>query len=170
MQLAWFNRDFLLERYPEYLPQAKIVCAQFDCELIRNRNVFAIKLINRDVRVHPRYEDALLVNATITNLSSQTQIYPRVFLSLFDSGGAVMAYRLIKPEEYLDSSIDIEAGMPSNTPVHFALELANRESDAVSFEFEFCRKTLIPVHRFICVQTQEALLSRCVYRYYKALK
>ena len=136
-QAAWFNRDILLSRYPELMPYAKRVCHQFQCTLIRNRNVSAIKLINRDVRVHPRYEDALLVNATITNLSKYTQRFPIVLLTLYDPNGDVMAYRKIPPADYLDESIDIEAGMASNAPIHFVFELANESRDAVSFEFDF---------------------------------
>ena len=37
----------------------------------------------------------------------------------------------------LDSSIDIEQGMPVNSPVHFVLEVSGAAEDAVSFEFRF---------------------------------
>ena len=136
-QAAWFQRDMLLSQYPELLPYARKICDQLDCVLIRNRNVSAIKLLNRDVRVHPRYEDALLVNATITNLSKYTQRFPSVLLSLLDSNGEVIAYRQIPATDYLDTSIDIEAGMAPNTPIHFVFEVANTTTEAVSFEFDF---------------------------------
>ncbi len=136
-QAAWFNRDILLSQYPQLLLQARQICQQLDCTLIRNRNISAIKLLNRDVRVHPRYEEALLVNATITNLSKYTQRFPTVLLSLFDTNGNVIAYRQIPASDYLDSSIDMEAGMKSGTPIHFVFEVANSSSDAVSFEFDF---------------------------------
>jgi predicted Zn finger-like uncharacterized protein len=136
-QLAWFNRDILISKYPQYLPQAKQICAYFDCTLVRYRNTSAIKLINRDVRVHPRYEDALLVNATITNLSTYSQRYPEILLSLFDAYGKVIAYRQVSASQYLDESIDIEAGMRSDSPIHFTLEMENVNSEAISFEFDF---------------------------------
>ena len=136
-QAAWFNRDMLLSRYPELLPYAKRICQEFQCTLIRNRNISAIKLVNRDVRVHPRYEDALLVNATITNLSKYTQRFPTVLLTLYDPNGDIMGYRKIPPGDYLDESIDIESGMASNAPIHFVFEVANETRDAVSFEFDF---------------------------------
>jgi predicted Zn finger-like uncharacterized protein len=136
-QLAWFNRDILLSKYPQYLPQAKQICKYFDCTLVRYRNTSAIKLVNRDVRVHPRYEDSLLVNATITNFSNYSQRYPQILLSLFDDTGKVIAYRPISTSQYLDDSIDVEVGMRPNSPIHFALEMANVNSDAISFEFDF---------------------------------
>ncbi|NKB36174.1 MAG: DUF3426 domain-containing protein [Gammaproteobacteria bacterium] len=136
-QAVWFQRDMLLSQYPELLPYARELCDQLDCVLIRNRNVSAIKLLNRDVRIHPRYEDALLVNATITNLSRYTQRFPDVLLSLLDSNGEVIGYRQIPAKEYLDTSIDIESGMPPDKPIHFVFEVANASTEAVSFEFDF---------------------------------
>ena len=136
-QLAWFNRDIILSKYPQYLPQAKQICAYFDCTLVRYRNTSAIKLVNRDVRVHPRYEDALLVNATITNLSNYFQRYPEILISLFDDSGKVIAYRQVTASQYLDESIDIETGMRPDSPIHFVLEMANVNSRAISFEFDF---------------------------------
>ena len=137
VQAAWFQRDLLLSHYPELMPYARQLCAQLDCKLIRYRNISAIKLLNRDVRVHPRYEEALLVNATITNLSTYTQRFPTIMLSLFDNNGEVIAYRQIPPADYLDSSIDEEAGMAFDSPIHVVFEVANASTDAVSFEFDF---------------------------------
>lgn len=101
------------------------------------RNISAIKLLNRDVRVHPRYKDALLVNATMTNLSRYAQRFPTVLFSLFDTNGKVIAYRQIPAADYLDNSIDVEAGMTPDMPIHFVLEVVNTGSEAVSFEFDF---------------------------------
>lgn len=137
VQAAWFNRDYLLSEYPQFLPRANQVCGQLDCTFIRHRNIAAIKLLNRDVRVHPRYEDALLVNATISNQSKYAQRFPSVLLSLFDPNDDVIAYRLIPASEYLDSSINIKAGMKPDTPIYFVLEVANSTTEAVSFEFDF---------------------------------
>lgn len=136
-QLGWFNRDELLRRYPQLTPWAQRVCEYFQCELIRQRDLSAIKLINRDVREHPRFEDALLVNATIQNISGRTQPYPRVQLALFDTNGKLVAHREFAPKEYLDETIDIKQGMHSQQPVHIVLEVTGPTEGAVSFEFRF---------------------------------
>ncbi len=136
-QLVWFNRDRVLLEYPEYLPYAKQICAKFDCSIIRQQDTRAIKLINRDVRLHPDYQDALLVNAAMLNELSVRQPYPRVQLTLFDTSGSLLAYREFVPDDYLDSSIDIEKGMPINSPVYFVLEVSGPTAGAVSFEFRF---------------------------------
>lgn len=136
-QLAWFHRDELLNRYPQLTPLAKRVCEHFQCSLIRGRNLAAIKLINRDVREHPRFKDALLVNATIQNTSDRTQPFPRVQLALFDTNGKLIAHREFNPREYLDGSINIEQGIRSQQSVHIVLEVSGPTEGAVSFEFRF---------------------------------
>ena len=98
-------------------------------------------MVNRDVRDHPRYSDALLVNATISNRSAEVQPFPVVQLSLFDTAGRIIGARRFTPEEYLDESIDMERGMLPDKPVHIVLEVTGPTEGAVSFEFRFLRQT-----------------------------
>jgi predicted Zn finger-like uncharacterized protein len=137
LQLAWFNRDLLLTKYPELTPYVKQVCIELDCKLIRQRDANAIKLINRDVRLHPNYKDTLLVNASMKNELNVRQPYPKVQLTLFDTSGSLLGHREFVPNDYLDNSIAIDEGMPVDSPVHFVLEVSGPTAGAVSFEFRF---------------------------------
>jgi predicted Zn finger-like uncharacterized protein len=137
LQLTWFNRDQLYMKYPELVPYAKQVCKEFDCQIIRQQDVRAIKLINRDVRLHPDYQDTLLVNAAMKNELPVRQPYPKVQLTLFDTSGSLLGYREFVPDDYLDSSIEIDKGMPIDSPVYFVLEVSGPTAGAVSFEFRF---------------------------------
>ena len=136
-QLAWFNRDELLLRYPQLDPAARKICDRLQCEILRYKDISAIKLLNRDVRNHPLYEGSLLVNATMANKSETIQPFPLIQLALFNPGGKVIGYREFKPEEYLDGSINISAGMMPDSPIHFVLEVGGSTEGAVSFEFHF---------------------------------
>ena len=137
LQLVWFNRDLVSMKYPQLTPFIKQVCNELDCRILRHRDTQAIKLVNRDVRLHPNYQDTLLVNATINNELSVRQPYPRVQLTLFDTSGALLGHRKFIPSDYLDESIDLDEGMPINIPVHFVLEVSGPTAGAVSFEFRF---------------------------------
>lgn len=136
-QFVWFNRDELLEQYPQIRPWAEKICEKLHCELVRAYKTSEIKLLNRDVRLHPNYSDTLLVNATMANNSAKIQPYPRIQLSLFDTNGKMIASRKFMPEEYLDNSIVLNKGMLPNQPVHFVLEVTGPTEGAVSFEFRF---------------------------------
>ena len=136
-QLAWFNRDQLLIRYPQLVPVAREICEHLHCDIFKHRDISAIKLLNRDVRNHPLFEDSLLVNATMANQSGTIQPFPLIQLALFNSSGEVIGFEEFKPDQYLDDSINIYAGMMPQLPIHFALEVSGPTKDAVSFEFHF---------------------------------
>ena len=137
LQLAWFNRDLVSMKYPQVTPYIKQVCNELDCKVLRHRDTQAIKLVNRDVRLHPDYQGTLLVNATMNNELSVRQPYPRVQLTLFDTSGALLGHREFIPSDYLDESIDLDEGMPANILVHFVLEVSGSIAGAVSFDFSF---------------------------------
>lgn len=136
-QLAWFNRDFILQRYPDLQPLAGQLCERLNCQVTRHTSTDGIRLVNRDVRPHPGYADTLLVNATMANESGQVMPFPDIQFALFDTEGKMIAQRHFRPAEYLDGSIDQERGMPVRQPVHFVLEVSGPTRSAVSFEFRF---------------------------------
>lgn len=136
-QLAWFQRDIILARYPALLPHLERLCTQPGCNVLRNRDLGAISVLNRDVRVHPRYQDALLVNATVNNGAPFAQPFPRIQLAFSDTSGRIIAARAFAPGEYLDDSIDQQRGMEPGTPVHVVLEIVGVGAEAVSFEIGF---------------------------------
>lgn len=136
-QLAWFNRDLILQRYPQGAPLFQRLCDRLPCEVLRYRNFSRIRLLNRDVRLHPRYQDTLLVNVTLANEARRLQAFPRLQLVLRNVAGEIVAQRSFAPREYLDESIDLRRGMLPGVPVHVALEIAGAGEDAVSFEFGF---------------------------------
>jgi predicted Zn finger-like uncharacterized protein len=136
-QLAWFNRDALIGSYPVLRPWAERLCARLGCRVIEFRDLSAIELVNRDVRLHPLYQRALLDNATIRNAAAHAQPWPRLQLVLFDTEGRALAERAFEPREYLDASIDVRTGMRPGSSAHLVLEIAGATESAVSFEFGF---------------------------------
>ncbi len=137
LQVAWFERDTVLAHYPQLRPHVEQWCAKLGCSVLRRRDLSAITVLNRDVRMHPRYEDTLLVNATISNGAAFVQPWPRIELALSDTNGRVLAARAFAADEYLDGSMDRQRGMAPGMPVHVVLEIAGAGPDAASFEIGF---------------------------------
>lgn len=135
-QLAFIERQPLLARVPDAALLIDALCARLPC-LERREAASKVRLLARDVREHPSYRDALLVNASIVNDANTPSPYPVIDLRLRDAVGNVLSARQFQPSEYLDQSIDIAAGMPAARPVYIVLELAGNASNAVSFEFTF---------------------------------
>ena len=135
-QLAWHYRLALVEHWPRTRAWLEAACVQLHCRGPVLRDPSRLHIEARDVREHPRYAGVLLVNATLVNDAPFRQDFPVLELSLYGVAGELLGRRRFTPEEYLDASIDNEAGMPSRVPVYIVLEIAAAASAAVSFEFK----------------------------------
>jgi predicted Zn finger-like uncharacterized protein len=136
-QYLWFVRPEWVYSQPVLRPWLERACRMFDCELPARRDVASIELLDREVRKHPRVDDALLVNATLVNNAAYGQPYPVLQLSFSDLSGTRLASRRFRPEEYLAPGSDAGSGMPVREQVHVILELIDPGNNAVSFQFDF---------------------------------
>lgn len=135
-QWLYFNRAELAS---ESVWRSKLedLCSILHCELPLRVDLSRIELVDRDVRQHPRVAGALLINATLVNRAAFTQPYPVLAITFSNPSGTPVAARRFNPAEYLGEQADIEAGMPTDTPLQVVLEIEDPGEDAVSFQFEF---------------------------------
>lgn len=136
-QLAWNYRAPLLTRYPELRPVGEQLCTELGCRLDPPHDARAIELVARDVREHPHYARALLVNATLANRSAAVAAYPIIELGIYDNTGGVVGIRRFESNQYLDKSIDPTTGLAAGRTLYVVLEIAEVSARAASFEFKF---------------------------------
>jgi predicted Zn finger-like uncharacterized protein len=137
VQLAMFRGSELIEKLPALQPVVDRICSGLPCRYSGPRDVSQIKLINRDVRLHPSANNALRINATFVNRAPFKQPYPVMTITLSDLSGAVIAQRSFTPAEYLGGMNQPNLLMPSGQPVRVKLEVVDPGKDAVNFEFTF---------------------------------
>ena len=136
-QYAHFMSHDVLQRYPQSRPWLVQLCSYTGCKLPALRDPKLIRVVGRDVRIHPDYEGALLVTAVLMNSATFAQPYPLIQFTLFNVNGQVIAARNFEPNEYLSLDVDEELGMKPGAPVQIVLETLAPEQPAVSFEFRF---------------------------------
>jgi hypothetical protein len=137
VQYAWFMPDDVVNRYPPARSLVAALCEKTGCELGRSADAERMQIASRDVRIHPKYEGALLVTAALVNAAYDVQPYPRIQFILYNASGAPIATRVFEPDEYLSPDVAHELGMVPRQPVQIALDLLAPEEAAVSFEFKF---------------------------------
>lgn len=137
VQYAWFMPDDVVSRYPQARNWVAALCERTGCELGRSVDANRMQIASRDVRIHPKYEGALLVTAALVNAAYDVQPYPRIQFVLYNVGGKPIATRVFAPREYLSPDVRYELGMVPRQPVQIALDLLAPEEAAVSFEFKF---------------------------------
>lgn len=136
-QLAYFRSSQLVDKFPAIQPMVEKLCTAVPCIYSGPRDVSQIKLLSRDVRLHHKVDNALLISATFINRASFKQPYPDITISLSDLSGAMVAQRRFTPAEYLGRLNSPFLLMPSGKPVHIELEVIDPGKDAVNFEFTF---------------------------------
>ncbi len=137
IQLVLFKSTALANNIPALQPLLVSLCNNLPCRYTGNHNSKQIKIVNRDVRLHPKIKGALLISATIVNQASYTQPYPTILLKFTDLTGNTVAQRYFPPKDYLGQLNKPFALMPSKKPVQLNIEILDPGSDAINFQFFF---------------------------------
>ena len=136
-QYVFFMPEDATRRYPQWRGAIESLCVQVGCVLPERRDPGRIRVVSRDVRVHPRLEGVMQIKATLTNSAPYRQPYPQVQFTLFNVNGQTIATRVFQPSEYLGRRIAASARLRPQTPFQVELDVLAPEEAAVSFEFSF---------------------------------
>ncbi len=131
-QVAYFYAP-QLARDARLKPWLALYCERAGCDLKPPRGTSSIELVQTSVAPHPRYENALRLQAILVNRAEQAQPYPVMEVSLTDSEGQVLARRSFAPAQYLESPAPHDALTP-NVAVRARLDVTNANGHAVGYE------------------------------------
>ncbi|MFJ4432746.1 DUF3426 domain-containing protein [Pseudomonas sp. NPDC089395] len=135
-QYVWFHFDELA-RHDQYRPIFQQLCPVFGCEVPTRVDIGRIKSSNLVVRSHPDFKGALIVDAIIYNRAPFAQPFPLLELRFADLNGQLIASRRFKPSEYLSGELAGRGEMPSQTPIHIALDILDPGPKAVNYSLSF---------------------------------
>ena len=136
-QLAFFRAHELVKLSPATRPLLEAFCENIGCHYSGPRDIKQIQLISRDVRLHPKEKNALLISAAMINNAHFAQPYPDIHIRLSDISGNVIAERIFNAKTYMGKLSNPFLLMKSKTPVHINFEVVDPGKDAVNFEFTF---------------------------------
>jgi len=135
-QYAAYNFDELA-RQDEYRPWLEKICPALGCELPPRVDISQIKSSNLVVRSHPDFAGALVVDAIIYNRAPFAQPFPLLEVRFADIQGETLARRTFKPGEYLSGELAGQREMPSQIPIHIALDILDPGITAVNYSLAF---------------------------------
>ena len=135
-QYLWFHFDELA-RNDRYRPWFQQLCPIVGCTLPTRVDIARIKSSNLVVRSHPDFKGALIVDAILYNRAPFAQPFPLLELRFSDLNGQLIASRRFKPAEYLSGELAGRGEMPSQTPIHIALDILDPGPKAVNYSLSF---------------------------------
>ncbi|TYL48270.1 zinc-ribbon and DUF3426 domain-containing protein [Marinomonas sp. IMCC 4694] len=112
------------------------ICSYSGCVLPTFEDVSAVSIQHVRIQSHPSIENALLVNAIITNTSAFSQPMPKIALEFFDLNGLPVAARLFAPSDYLHKDFLDITYMPPNTPIHLVIPIHDPGARAVTHQLK----------------------------------
>lgn len=130
-QYVYFNFD-PMARGP-LRPWLAELCGVLDCRLPSRHDAAQIQTAGLVVRSHPQLDNALAVDAVLTNTAAFAQPFPLLLLQFTDLDGEPVAGRRFRPEEYLGGEAIGTPLMPVGRPVHIGLELADPGPRAINY-------------------------------------
>ncbi|MDD0977402.1 DUF3426 domain-containing protein [Pseudomonas fontis] len=126
-----------LARQDQYRPWFQQLCPSLGCKVPSKVDISRIKSSNLVVRSHPDFSGALIVDAIIYNRAPFSQPFPLLELRFADLNGQLIASRRFKPGEYLSGELAGSGEMPSQTPIHIALDILDPGPKAVNYSLSF---------------------------------
>jgi predicted Zn finger-like uncharacterized protein len=135
-QYVAYNFDELA-RQDEYRPWLAQICPSLGCELPPKVDISQIKSSNLVVRSHPDFAGALVVDAIIYNRAAFAQPFPLLEIRFADINRQTLASRTFKPGEYLSGELAGQREMPSQIPIHIALDILDPGAEAVNYNLSF---------------------------------
>lgn len=135
-QYVWYHFDEMA-RQDQYRPWFQQLCPTLGCQVPTRVDISRIKSSNLVVRSHPDFKGALIVDAIIYNRAPFAQPFPLLELRFADLNGQLIASRRFKPSEYLSGELAGRGDMPSQTPIHIALDILDPGPKAVNYSLSF---------------------------------
>ena len=134
-QLAWFKREQLMH-YPEGRVLLQTACKYAGCTLPTIREPEKIQVLSRSIAMHPKIENALLIQLTIANKASFPQAQPILQISLFSSDERLVVQRRFKPSEYLADKVKPGLLLPGKA-MYVELAIEDPGDDVTGFKLDF---------------------------------
>lgn len=135
-QAVYYNFD-AWARDNQLRPVMQDICLVAGCQLPARVDIGQIRSSNLLVRPHPEFPNSLDINVIIYNRADYSQPFPVIRMQFSNSRGETVSSKDFRPEEYLAGELAGRNLMPSQTPIHIALNMVAPGSAAVSYQLDF---------------------------------
>lgn len=131
----YLNANFdQLAKDPNWREHIKLACSYLGCELPPQRDINKLQATNLVIRSHPEQDNALIMDAIITNHAIFQQPYPQLELRFTNIKGKTIAAGVFQPEQYLAGELLGSRSMPKRQPIHVTLSIADPGPEAVNYQ------------------------------------
>ncbi|MTI14139.1 zinc-ribbon and DUF3426 domain-containing protein [Sansalvadorimonas verongulae] len=136
LQYGWANFANI-SKDPSLRPLATKVCNLLPCQLPEQRDITKIQVSHIVIRPDRNYQNALTIDAIITNEASFKQAYPSLMMTFFGMEEGIIGQRVLTPDQYLSGEAAGALDMPVRQPIHLAISVINPSKKLHSVDLSF---------------------------------
>ncbi len=133
LQIAFAYRMTLVMEFPALQPRLTRLCTVLGCSMPLPRQADQLRLEWSELTYVPDHPTLIQLSATLRNLAQYEQALPLLELTLTDNQERVVARRVFKPAEYLNTSEKARRSLPGHDELHAFLQLETGELKSTGY-------------------------------------
>lgn len=133
LQLVFAYRMTLAMEFPALQPRFTRLCNTLGCSMPLPRQTELLRMEWSELTYVPDHPTLIQLSATLRNLAQYEQALPLLELTLTDNQERVVARRVFKPAEYLNSNEKNRRSLPGHDELHAFLQLETSQLKSTGY-------------------------------------
>ena len=123
LQSIYFLRSTIAVNYPQLKPHLEQACRYLKCTVSLPQNLDLLTIDDSDIKESDDYQDVINFSCLIINNARHAQAFPNIEFTLTNIDDKPVLRKLLRPQEYLNSGVNIIDGMIAGEEVRINLAL-----------------------------------------------
>lgn len=123
LQSVYFLRSTIAVNYPQFEPYLQQACAYLNCKVNLPQQLELLTIDDSDMQESDDYQNVINFSSLLINNAPHAQAYPNIELTLTDIDDKPVLRKLVRPQEYLNSGVNIIDGLMGREEVRINLAI-----------------------------------------------
>jgi predicted Zn finger-like uncharacterized protein len=133
LQSIYFLRSTIAVNYPQLKPHLEQACRYLKCTVSLPQNLDLLTIDDSDMQESDDYQDVINFSCLIINNARHAQAFPNIEFTLTNIDDKPVLRKLLRPQEYLNSGVNIIDGMIAGEEVRINLALNVQNLSVTSY-------------------------------------
>lgn len=123
LQSTYFMRSTIAVNYPQLKPYLEEACRYLNCTVSLPQHLDLLTIDDSDMQESDDYQDVINFSSLLINNARHAQAFPNIELTLTDIDDKPVLRKLMRPQEYLNSGVNLKDGMIAGEEVRINLAI-----------------------------------------------
>ncbi|MES2500693.1 MAG: zinc-ribbon and DUF3426 domain-containing protein [Pseudomonadota bacterium] len=123
LQSIYFLRSQIAANYPQFKPYLIQACEHLRCKINLPKHLKLLTIDDSDMQESEQYQNVIHFSSLLINNANHIQAYPNIELTLTDNQDMPVLRKLLKPEDYLETTNNVSAGIAANAEERIKLAI-----------------------------------------------